>query len=170
MHPLEKVISEANGFVVIGDSSADRFPGYSYHAYTQMQKPFYCIDLGGLAQSRGPTTGGKVYHTVEELPDDRDDLAVLWVHPHRAVEAVELAHRAGCTRVWFSFQTGHRDAVARAGELGMEIVEIGRCPVYYMDDDGKPAGCKAHTAVTKISGSYKRPPQLDPDAKRRELW
>ena len=77
-------------------------------------------------------------------------------------------HAAGCTRVWFSFQTGHRDAVARARELGMEVVEIGRCPVYYLD--GAPAACKAHTAMTKVSGTWRRPPQLDAEAERRELW
>ena len=168
MHELERVINEADGFIVIGDSEADRFPAYSYHAYTTTGKRFYCLDMGGLTESRGATEGGKVYTSVEELPDDRDDLAVIWVHPKRAAEAVELAHQADCRRVWFSFQTGHRDAVQRARELGMEVVEIGRCPVYYLDD--KPAGCKAHTAILKISGSYKRPPQLDPDAKRRELW
>ena len=56
------------------------------------------------------------------------------------------------TRVWFSFLTGHRDAVARARELGMEVVEIGRCPVYYLDD--KPGVCKVHTTLTKLSGTY----------------
>lgn len=170
MHPLEKVINEAENFIVIGDSAADRFPAYSYFAYTQMEKPFYCLDLGGLPESRGGIKGGKVYHRVDELPDERDDLAVIWVHPHRAAEAVEIAHEAGCKRVWFSFKTGHRDAVARATELGMEVVEIGRCPVYYLQGDNKPAGCAAHSAMTKISGSYNRPPQTDPDAKRRELW
>lgn len=168
MHELEQIINDADGFLVIGDSDADRFPAYSYHAYTTVGKRFYCLDMGGLAESRGPTEGGKVYHTIDELPDDRDDLAVIWVHPKRATEAVELAREAGCERVWFSFKTGHRDAVARARELDMKVIEIGRCPVYYMDD--KPAACKAHTLVLKVSGSYKKPPQIDPDEKRRELW
>lgn len=170
MHPLEKVINEANNFIVIGDSSADRFPGLSYNAYVKMGKPFYCLDLGGLTESRGPTKGGKVYTSVDELPDDRGDLAVIWVHPHRAAEAVEVAHTAGCTRVWFSFKTGHRDAVARALELNMEVIEIGRCPVYYLHGDNKPFACAAHTGMLKLSGSYTKEPQLDPDAKRREVW
>ena len=49
----------------------------------------------------------------------------------------------------------------------MEVVEIGRCPIYYLDD--KPTVCKVHTAMVKLSGTYKRPPQTDSDAKRREL-
>ncbi len=168
MHPLEKAIRDAEGFVIIGDSSEDRFPGYSYNAYTRIGKRFYCLDLGGLTESRGPTEGGKVYTTVDELPEDRDDLAIIWVKPRSAVRAVETAHSAGCKRVWFSFGTGHRDAVARARELGMEVVEIGRCPVYYLED--KPSACKAHTLMVKATGSYRRPPQTDSEAKRRELW
>ena len=62
MHPLEKTIRDAEGLVLIGDSSEDRFPGYSYNAYTQIGKRFYCLDLGGLTESRGPTTGGKGLH------------------------------------------------------------------------------------------------------------
>jgi hypothetical protein len=70
--------------------------------------------------------------------------------------------------VWFSFGTGHRDAVARARELEMEVVEIGRCPIYYLAD--KPKACAAHTMLVKATGSYRRQPQLDSNAKRRELW
>jgi len=167
-HPLEDIIRNADGFIVIGDSSEDRFPAQSFHSYTAVNKKVYCLDLGGLTESRGGSKGKKVYTTVADLPADHDDLAVIWVKPHSASRAVDIAHEAGCKRVWFSFQTGHKDAVARAKELGMEVVEIGRCPVHYMDE--MVGACKAHTAILKVSGSYNRPPQLDPDAKRRELW
>lgn len=167
-HPLETVINSSEGFVLIGESGADRFPAFSYNAYTKAGKKFYCLDLDGLTESRGKTQGGPVYASVDELPDDRDDLAIIWVRPRTAVRAVEVAHQAGCKRVWFSFKSGHRDAVARARELGIEVVEIGRCPIYYLDD--KPGVCKAHTAMVKLSGTYKRPPQTDSDAKRRELF
>lgn len=167
-HPLEDVVRQAEGFVLIGDSSEERFPAFSYHAYTTVGKTFYCLDLGGLTESRGATKGGKVYSTVEELPEDRCDLAIIWVHPRTAKRAVEVAHEAGCTRVWFSFKTGHRDAVARARELDMEVVEIGRCPVYYLAD--KPRPCKFHSALVKLTGTYDRPPQQDPQAKRREMF
>ncbi len=167
-HPLEDVINNADGFILIGDSSKDRFPAYSYNAYMHVQKRFYCLDFGGLTESRGGYEGGKVYTSVDEIPDDHDDLAIIWVHPHDAKRAVDTANELGCKRVWFSFKTGHPDAVEHAKSLGMEVVEIGRCPVYYLD--GKPAGCAAHAAITKISGSYKRAPQTDPNADRRELW
>ncbi len=168
MHPLAQLLHDADGFLVIGDSANDRFPGFSYNAYTKAGKRFYCLDLGGLTESRGPTKGGKVYTRVDDLPEDRDDLTILWVKPRQAKNAVDVAHRAGCKRIWFSFQTGHRDAVAHARSLGMEIVEIGRCPVYYLD--GAPAICAAHTLMARISGTRRRLPQLDADAKRRELW
>jgi len=167
-HPLADLLAASDRFVLIGDSSAERFPGYSYDSYTREGKPFYCLDLGGLTESRGPTSGGRVYTSVADLPDDRGDLAVIWVKPKAAADAVQIAKDAGCTKVWFSFTTGHRDAVAKARELGMEVVEIGRCPVYYMSG-GSPA-CKAHRLMVKVSGAYGKPPQTDPDAKRRELY
>jgi len=166
-HPLEDVIGKADGFLLIGESKADRFPGFSYNQYTKAGKRFYCLDLDGLTESRGPIKGGKVYTSVAELPADRGDLALIWVHPRTAKRAVEVAHEAGSKRVWFSFETGHPDAVARARELGLEVVEIGRCPIYYMNDKTTP--CKLHTAIVKATGVYARPPQTDPAAKRREL-
>jgi hypothetical protein len=167
-HPLEEVMRDPRPFVLIGDSSQDRFPATSYHAYTRIGRPFYCLDLGGMTESRGPTTGGKVYPKVADLPADRSDLAIIWVKPRSAARAVDVAHEAGCKRVWFSFETGHRDAVARARELGMEVVEIGRCPVYYSGP--KNAMCAAHMLWVKASGTYGLPPQTDPDSKHRELW
>lgn len=166
-HPLETVIRNAEPFLVIGDSSEGRFPAQSYANYAKTNKRFYCLDLGGLTESRGGVKGGKVYGKVEDVPADRSDLAIIWVKPWSATRAVEIAKSAGAKRVWFSFKTGHPDAVAKARELGMEVVEIGRCPVHFMDEQ-IPA-CRAHTVVLKLSGSYNKPPQTDPHAKRREL-
>ena len=160
---------EADGFLLIGDSSQDRFPGFSYNAYTKTSRRFYCLDLGGLTESRGPTKGGKVYAAAEDLPrDEIGDLAILWVKPKRAKEAVELAHEAGCRRVWFSFHTAHPSAVDRAKELGMEVVEVGRCPVYYLE--GAPLACQAHAAMTRLSGTRRRPPQLTLVKDQRIMW
>ena len=167
-HPLEEVIRNAEGFVVIGDSSQGRFPAQSFHCYTQVGKKFYCLDLGGLTESRGASSGKRVYTSVAELPDDRCDLAVIWVKPRSAANAVDVAHEAGCKRVWFSFGTGHRDAVARANELGMEVVEVGRCPVYYMDR--MTPACRAHTVLVKLSGTYRKPPRTEATGKHREMW
>jgi predicted CoA-binding protein len=167
-HPLQQILDSADGFVLIGDSSEDRFPAYSYDSYTRAGKRFHCLDLGGVTESRGPTKGGKVYTSVDELPADRSDLAIIWVTPKSASNAVQIAHSAGCKRVWFSFGTGHRDAVAKAGELGMEVVEIGRCPVYYLD--GGSVACKAHRMMVRVTGTRRKAPQLDPDAKHREIY
>lgn len=60
-HPLEHVMRSADGFLLIGESSQGRFPAFSYHAYTSVRKRFYCLDLAGLTESRGPTKGGNVY-------------------------------------------------------------------------------------------------------------
>jgi len=61
IHPLQTLLADADGFVLIGDSSADRFPGYSCDNYTRAGEPFHCLDLGGLTESRGRTRGGVVY-------------------------------------------------------------------------------------------------------------
>ena len=158
----------AEGFLVIGDSSEGRFPAQSFHCYTQVGKRFYCLDLGGLTESRGGSKGRKVYTQVEDLPAERSDLAIIWVKPRSASRAVDIAHSAGARRVWFSFHSGHRDAVARAREHGMEVVEIGRCPVYYLDE--MVPACRAHTALVKLTGTYRKPPQTDPDGPHKELW
>ena len=166
-HPLEDVMRGADGFVLIGDSSEGRFPAQSFHCYTQVNKRFYCLDLGGLSESRGPSKGHKVYTRVDELPSDRSDLAVVWMKPASAKRGVDVAHEAGCKRVWFSFHTGHREAVDRAVELGLEVVEIGRCPVHYMEQ--QIPVCRAHTVLLQLTGAYRKPPQTDPSRRRREL-
>ena len=166
-HPLEDVIRNAEPYLFIGDSSEDRFPAFSYANASKGGHRVYYLDLGGLTESRGPVKGGKVYAKAEDVPEDRTDLAVIWVKPNSAKAAVDVAHGLGAKRVWFSFKTGHRDAVGHARELGMEVVEIGRCPVYYMDN--LQFGCKMHAGMVKLTGTYAKPPQTDPDADRKEL-
>ena len=55
-----------------------------------------------------------------------------------------------------------------ARDLGMEVIEIGRCPVPYLER--RTAICAGHTALLKLTGTYRRPPQTDPHAPRRENW
>jgi predicted CoA-binding protein len=167
-HPLEDIIRNAEPFVVIGDSGEGRFPATSYANAVRQNHRAYYLDLGGMTESRGKVKGGKVYASADEIPADRTDLAVIWVKPHTAKKAVDVAHGLGAKRVWFSFQTGHRDAVAHARELGMEVVEIGRCPVHYME--GQMGACASHTVLMRLTGAYGKPPQTDPNAKRRELY
>jgi hypothetical protein len=166
-HALEVVMEQSDGFVLIGDSREGRFPAMSYHCYTRARKPFHCLDLGGLTRSRGPTRGGIVYTRAADLPEPRGDLAIVWVRPASGQRAIRAAHEARCTRVWFSFGTARVDAVRLARELGMEIVELGRCPVHYLAR--QTPVCRIHTALLMLTGTYARPPQLDPSARRREL-
>jgi len=167
-HPLEDVIRGADRFVLIGDSEKGRFPAMSFNSYTKVNKPFYCLDLGGLTESRGGSPGKKVYTSVDEVPDDHADLAIIWVTASRLKDAIDAADALGCKRLWFSFKSCEAGAIEYAREKGLEIVEIGRCPVYYMDR--MIPVCKAHTLLVKASGSYRKPPQTDPTAKRREMF
>ena len=168
MHPLEQAMSE-EGFVLIGDSSDGHFPATSFHVYTLAGKRFYCLDLGGLTESRGSSAGQRVYATVADLPAEHSDLALIWVSKAAARRAVEAAHEAGCGRVWLSFLTTEPSAVERARELGLEIVELGRCPVAYLRREQVPTGCRIHMGSMKLTGTWQRPPQTDPNVRRREL-
>jgi hypothetical protein len=156
-------------FVLIGNSGDGHFPATSFHVYTLAGKRFYCLDLGGLTESRGNSAGRRVYPTVAELPAAHSDLAVIWVGKATARAAVEAAHAAGCRRVWLSFQTTEPDAVARARELGLEIVELGRCPVAYLPREKVPTGCRIHMGSMKLTGTWQKPPQTDANVRRREL-
>ena len=68
-------MAEAERFLLIGDSSEDRFPALSFHNYTETKKTFYCLDLGGLTEARGKSAGKPVFARVEDVPDDVGDLA-----------------------------------------------------------------------------------------------
>lgn len=167
-HPLEQVIRSADGLVLIGDSANDRLPAMSFHSYTTVGKRFSCLDLGGSTESRGSSKGFNVYGSAAQIPADRGDLAVIWVLPEDAARAVDIAHGLGCTKGWFSFKTANERAVEQAQSLGLDVVEIGRCPVHYVDE--MVGACKAHTRILKLSGAYGKPPQTDVNTKRRELW
>ncbi len=168
MHPLEAIMAEEAPVLLIGDSSNDRFPGFSYDAYTRAGKAFHCFDLGGLSASRGPTKGGVVHTRVDALPEGRGDLAIIWVTPDRVEDALDVAEQAGIRRIWFSFGTAGRRAVAAAETRGFELVEVGRCPVYYLRD--KPPLCAAHAGLARLSGTRGRAPNTAHRPKLRVMW
>jgi len=156
--------------LLIGDSDSDRFPAMSYHCYMQGDRPFFCLDLGSLSVSRGFTKGGPVMSSLDELPDNwGGELAVVWVHPYRAAECVRLAASVGCTKVWFSFQTVSEEAVEVAAKLGLEVVEAGRCPVFYLENPSA-LPCKVHTLMARLMGARALPPQTRAGPGRRELY
>ena len=166
---LYDIINSTEEFLLFGDSSSDRFPGMSFHCYTRGHRSFYCIDLGGLEKSRGYTSGERVLGSIAQLPEDwSGSLAIIWVLPILAAECTRLAAEAGCTKLWYSFQTVSAEAIKVADELGLEVVEAGRCPVYFLDGP-KPMPCRLHTAAVKFTGTLALPRQVDFTTARREL-
>lgn len=166
---LADIINSAENFLLIGDSSSNRFPGMSFHCYTQANRAFHCIDLGGLDTSRGFTSGQPVLNSFDELPDDwKGELAIIWVLPVMAAECTRMAADVGCTKIWYSFMTVSPEALAVAEERGLEVVEAGRCPVFFMDGT-KPLPCRMHTAAVRLTGTLGLPPQTTVSGKRREL-
>lgn len=166
VHPLRAVMAETTPFLLIGDSDSDRFPRASYACYTKIGKDFRFLDMGRRDLS-AYTQGRAVSHSPEEVQGFGGDLAVVWVHPFSVVKAVEWAHRAGCRRIWFSFGTISVAGLSRAGELGLEVLEAGRCPVYFLTERTGP--CRVHGWVVDLLGVPELPPQTHAGEGRREL-
>ena len=79
-----------------------------------------------------------------------------------------MAADVGCTKIWYSFMTVSPEALAVAEERGLEVVEAGRCPVFFMDGP-KPLPCRMHTAAVRLTGTLGLPRQTTISDKRREL-
>ncbi len=163
---LHDVMAETEPFLLVGDSDSERFPGMSFACYQKVGRAFCYLDLGSRDLSV-EAKGQRIFHSVEELGDWGGDLALIWVHAITAIKALELAHKAGCKRVWFSFGTGNSAAVALAAELGIQVVEVGRCPVLFLKERAGP--CRVHGWFANATGLTGLPPQLDAGLSRREL-
>lgn len=159
-------MAETKPVLLIGDSDSDRFPRTSFVCYQKVGKPFHYLDMGRRDLS-DYSKDHPILYSVEELGEWGGDLAIIWVHPITAVKALELAHQAGCKRVWFSFGAGNQVAVDLAGELGVEVLEVGRCPVFFLKERAGP--CKVHAWLAQASGLTKLEPQLHAGPDRREL-
>lgn len=164
---LRAVMAETKPLLLIGDSDSDRFPRTSFACYQKIGKAFHYLDMGHRDLSKYAKEHPILYRTEELGEDWGGDLAVIWVHAFSAVKALELAHQAGCSRVWFSFGAGNPDAVALAGELGIEVLEVGRCPVFFLNEQAGP--CMVHAWVARTFGLTELGPQLHAGPGRREL-
>lgn len=168
-HPLAAVINTEAPILLVGDSSSARFPAMSFNCYKRQAKPVYCVDLGGRTTSRGGSAGHAVYPSFNDLPPDwGGELAILWVPPFRAAECTRAIAAVGCTKVWYSFQTVTPEAISTAAEMAVEVVEAGRCPVFFLEGP-KPLPCRLHIAAVRFSGALALPPQTTASSRRREL-
>jgi predicted CoA-binding protein len=166
---LAAVINTEQPILLVGDSASARFPAMSFDCYMRQGKAVSCVDLGGRTTSRGASAGHAIYPSFDDLPPDwGGELAILWVPPYRAAECTRAVAAVGCTKVWYSFHTVTPEAISTAAELGVEVVEAGRCPVFFLKGP-KPLPCRLHTAAARLFGMRSLPPQTDASATRREL-
>lgn len=163
---LHAVMAETTPVLLIGDSDSDRFPKTSFACYQNIGKAFHYLDMGRRDLS-AHAKGQPILYGAEELGDWGGDLALVWVHPLTAVKAVELCHEAGCKRVWFSFDSANASALERAADLGIQVLEVGRCPVFFLENRTGP--CRIHGWVADVVGLTDLEPQLHAGPKRREL-
>ena len=168
-HPLAAIVQTEAPLLLVGDSASERFPAMSFDCYQRQGREVYCVDLGGRTTSRGAAAGLPVYPTFDALPADwGGELAILWVPPFRAAECTRAIAAVGCTKVWYSFHTVSPEAITTAADLQVEVVEAGRCPVFYLDGP-KPMACRLHTAAARLFGMRSLPPQTTASPARREL-
>ena len=76
--------------------------------------------------------------------------------------------RRGLHQDLVQLRDGLPEALAVAEERGLEVVEAGRCPVFFMDGP-KPLPCRMHTAAVRLTGTLGLPRQTTISGKRREL-
>lgn len=166
-HPLAEIMAETAPILLIGDSDSDRFPRASHANYRKAGKAFEFYDLGKRDLTQH-VDGKPVRRSLSELPEQwGGDLAILWLHPASVPAGLEVAAGAGCKRVWFSFDTGSPGGIALAERLGMQVVEVGRCPVFYMSSRHGP--CAIHGGVVQLTGLLDGAPRVAFQKGQREL-
>ena len=70
--------------------------------------------------------GLNVVNSLADLPStvDRNDVvAIVFRRPTETLAVVEDAKKGNITAVWFQLGVAHPDAVAKAKEYGMDVVE-----------------------------------------------
>jgi hypothetical protein len=163
--PLHAVMAETAPVLLIGDSSSERFPKTSFACYQKVGKAVHYLDMGRRDLS-AHSNGQPILYSPQELGDWGGDLALIWVHPISTVRAVELAEEAGCKRLWFSFGSANDAALQLAESKGMKVLEVGRCPVLFLENRAGP--CKVHGWVADALGLTELEPQLHAGSGRRE--
>ncbi|MFT5585321.1 MAG: hypothetical protein ACI9VR_002910 [Cognaticolwellia sp.] len=164
---LLAAMAESKPVLLIGDSDSDRFPATSFACYQKIGKVFHYLDMGSRDLS-ARSNGQPILHSTDELGDWGGDLALIWVRAFSAVRAVELAHGAGCKRIWFSFGVANPHALKLAEKLEIEVLEVGRCPVLFLSERVGP--CRVHGWFADAFGLTQLAPQLHTGPERREFF
>ncbi len=103
-------------------------------AYLQAGRPVYPVN-----PSAGEIEGLKAYPDLAALPAPAHGVSVV-TPPAVAVSVVEQAAAAGVKHIWFQPGAESEQAVARARELGMNVISGGPCILVVLGYRSRPEG------------------------------
>lgn len=135
----------AERFAVIGQSDAKPFPMLSYRGLKRLGKTVYPVD-----EDAERIDGDQVYRSLDTLPQ-RPEAVIIEVPKEGTRDWVARAAEAGVKDVWVHMGDETPQAVALAGEMGINL-RTGTCAVMYL----RPGLSyhSIHKAIMKALGKY----------------
>jgi uncharacterized protein len=135
---------EHERYALVGNSAEKPFPKLSYKALKEKGKTVFPVD-----PSASEVEGDQVYDDLASVPGPLDGV-VIEVPKEETASWMEQAADAGVTRVWIHMGRETPEALAIAGERGIEVCS-GTCAVQYIDR-GFPHNI--HRFFRKLSGNW----------------
>jgi predicted CoA-binding protein len=136
---------EHASFAVVGHTDKRSFPKLTYNALKRSGKPVFAVD-----PSVGEVEGDKTFPDLAALP--APVAAVVLELPKDETAAwVARAADAGAKAVWIHQRTDTPEALALAGERGLEVC-AGTCAVMYVTPGF--SGHAPHRWIMRMLGKY----------------
>ena len=132
-------------FAVVGHSGARSFPRLTYNALKRSGKPVYAVD-----PSVDEVEGDRTFPDLAALPAPVEAV-VLELPKDETAAWVALAADAGVQAVWIHQHTDTPEALALAGERGLEVC-AGTCAVMYVTPGF--SGHSPHRWIMRALGKF----------------
>ncbi len=132
-------------YAVIGHNAQRPFPKLTYRGLKASGKTAYAVDPS-VAEVEGDAT----VPDLDALPGPVD-AAVLELPREEVPAWLDKLAAAGITRAWLHMKTDSPEAIAKAGEHGMEL-QYGTCAVMYVTPGA--SFHSIHKFVMKLTGGY----------------
>jgi predicted CoA-binding protein len=132
-------------FAVVGHSGKRSFPKLTYNALKRSGKPVYAVD-----PSVDEVEGDRTFPDLAALPAPVEAV-VLELPKDETAAWVALAADAGVKAVWIHQHTDTPEALALAGERGLEVC-AGTCAVMYVTPGF--SGHSPHRWIVRALGKF----------------
>ncbi len=132
-------------YAVVGHGERRAFPKLTYRGLKRSGRTVYAVDPSG-----GQVEGDPTYPDLGALPAPVEAVA-LELPKDETAEWVSRAAEAGATAVWIHQQTDTPEALALAGERGLDVCS-GGCAVMYVTPGFSPH--MVHRWVRRGLGRY----------------